>query len=35
MKFLDIAKVMERGQEKWSSGFPSGRATMKVRHEIS
>jgi hypothetical protein len=29
MRFLDIAKVTERGQEKWNSGFPSGRATME------
>ena len=27
MKFLDIAA--ERGQEKWPSGVPSGRATIR------
>ena len=27
MKFLDVA--MERAQEEWSSGFSSGRATIK------
>jgi hypothetical protein len=32
MKFLDIA--VERGQEKWTSGFPSGRATVRKGFDV-